>query len=153
MLQFSINPLLTTKYELTRHVDLTLPEFRTDANKRNEAGDKEVTKRILQVELDFTDVKPSELEYFLSKQTTPLKMLYNNELKHWSDAKVLEECKKGVYKVKVRELLDNRKSRSLTDGQKMERSMQKELDKGKTVEQLRTEYMAELDRLEALEKK
>ena len=153
MLTFSINPLLTTKYELTRHIDTTLPAYRDENNKRNEAGDKEVALRLLKVELDFTDVTPAEVEYFLSKQTTPLKMLYNNVLKHWSDAKVLEECKKGLYKVKVRELLDNRKSRSLTDGQKMERSMQKELDKGKTVEQLRTEYMAELDRLEALEKK
>lgn len=138
---------VNAKYKLTKNFNDE--KFKDADGKLTDEGVKQITSRTLRISFDFADVTVSELvDVFLSTQTTPVKMLYNNELQNWSDKMVLEEVAKGTYNVKVREMLDGRKSRTISDEEKRRRDIKKQIEKGKTIEQIRAEYEAALAELE-----
>jgi hypothetical protein len=146
---FEIPQILTATYKLTKHINLSDPKYRTDINSLNELGKAEQDKRTVKLQFDFEGVKSEEVGYFLTSQTTVRKMWYNNVGQNMTDQEVLEQVETGKpIVVMVRELLDTRKSTSLTDEEKSLRDMRKELKKGKTIEQLKAEYEARIKQIE-----
>lgn len=113
--------------------------LRDKNDKITKAGRLAIENHTLRVEFDFANVTDDEILDFLTSTTSALKMFQNNVLKHWNEAQILAECKKGVYKLSVRKMLDERESKTMSDEEKRLRLFKKELEKGKTKDQLRKE--------------
>ena len=114
-------------------------------DKTTEAGRVQLEKHTLRVEFDFEKVTEDEILSFLTSTTSTMKMFQNNVTKHWTEADILKHVAEGVYILKVRELLDNRESKQLTDEETRRRMLKKEIGKGKTKEQIKEEFLASLE--------
>ena len=117
-------------------------------NKVTEAGRKQIEAHTLRIQFDFDKVTDEEILNFLVSTTSAMKMFQNNVAKHWTEKDILEYCAKGVYVLKVRDLLDNRESKSLTDEEQRKRWIQVQIKKGKTPAQIKEELLASLEELE-----
>jgi len=119
-----------------------------DSNgKITDAGQKEIEKHTLRIEFDFAKVSDEEILNFLTSTTSAMKMFQNNVAKHWTEDDILKHCSAGVYKLSIRDLLDNREAKQLTDEEKRKRWIQAELKKGKTKDQIKAELLASLDNM------
>ena len=119
----------------------------TDADKK-EAAEEFKSKYTLTVKFDFEGVSDDEMKSQLVSTTTFGKMLYNNAIKNWTQ----EDCKAACLEpieVSVREMLDTRKTRSLTDEQKDERDRRKTVERAKKDVDYRKKLLAELSAMEA----
>ena len=96
---------------------------------------------------DFTKVTADELlNVFLCSTTSVLKMYQNNVLKGMLEKDIIEMAKHHQ-KVLVRELLDGRSSKILTDEERRKRFIAKQLASGKSKDQIKEEIMAMLDEI------
>ena len=95
------------------------------------------------VNFDFTNVSVQEMANQLCSTTSFSKMLYNNELKNWSQTEAEKLCKKP-FDCKIRSLLDTRKSRTLSPEEATKRGLKRMREKGATKEQI----LAMLDELD-----
>lgn len=113
----------------------------TDADKKRVHED--FKKRFtVTIEFDFTGISFLEAANQLVSTTSFSKMLYNNELKGWNMETAEERCK-DVYYCKLRELLDDRKTRAISEEEKTERFLTKQKKAGKT----KAEMLADIDRI------
>ena len=119
-----------------------------DDGKITDAGKAENVKHTLTVEFDFAKVTDAEIASFLTSTTSVMKMFQNNVTKHWEEKTILETCAKGIYKQSVRDLLDNRTTRILTDEERRRRFIQNERKQGKTKEQIKKELESMLAEME-----
>jgi len=116
----------------------------TEDLSKNEAEKKEQMEALkkdytLTVDFDFTGFTVEEAADMLSSTTSAMKMLQNNELKHWTEEEALKHCfqsKTEPYPCSLRYMLDNRQTRSISDEEKARRSIKKMMDQGKTKEQI-----------------
>ena len=113
-------------------------------DKVTDEGAKQIGLHTLRVEFDFANVTDSEILTFLTSTTSAMKMFQNNVTKHWTEGEILEKCKAGVYKLSVRKLLDDRKSKELTEDERQRRFLAGELKSGKTKDQIKAELEAKL---------
>ena len=111
-------------------------------DKITDAGKKAIESHTLRVEFDFDKVTDEEIVNFLTSTTSAMKMFQNNVLKHWDEKAIVENCAKGVYRLKVRDLLDNREAKQITDDEKRRRFLKKEIEKGKSKEEIKKELEA-----------
>jgi len=126
---------LAAKYRLLKHIDLK--DYKDKEGKLTDKGVKAIADRTLRVSLNFNEVTFGEVcENFLNSQTTPLKMWFNNVGQYLTDDKILETVKAGTLEVKVRELLDGRKSRGISDEEKLKRTIAKLVGSGLTKAQI-----------------
>lgn len=80
--------------------------------KDSEQFEAEMRKHTLNYRIDFTGVTIVEMLNLHVKTTTVFKMLYNNELKHWSESVITQACSESRKNARVfmaREILDGRK--------------------------------------------
>jgi predicted HAD superfamily phosphohydrolase len=109
-----------------------LPKNDAEKEKVVEALRKQFT---LTVDFNYTGFTKKEAVAMLSSTTSAMKMLQNNELKHWTKEQALENCKE-VYICMVRDMVDNKQTRAISDEEKMRRSINKMIEKGKTKEEI-----------------
>jgi len=110
--------------------------------------EKDIQSHKISGTFDFTGVTQDEIvNLFLCSTTSVLKMYQNNVLKGMTDSEILELAKKSV-NVSVRELLDGRSSKILTDEEKRKRFISSQLKSGKTKEQIKSELEAMLKEME-----
>ena len=130
-------------------------KFESDLEKdklRNE--EQELAEDIIQAHkitgtFDFTGVNADELvNVFLCSTTSVLKMYQNNILKGMTEAEILELAKKPQ-SVKVREMLDGRSSKILTDTELRNRYVAKQKKAGKTKEQIKADLLEMIEALES----
>ena len=130
-------------------------KFESDVEKdklRNE--EQELAEDIIQAHkitgtFDFTGVNADELvNVFLCSTTSVLKMYQNNILKGMTEAEILELAKKPQ-SVKVREMLDGRSSKILTDTELRNRYVAKQKKAGKTKEQIKADLLEMIEALES----
>ena len=112
-----------------------------EGNTLTKEGLEIAANHTLRVSFNFDGVTEDQIGLLLTSNTNAMKMLRNNVLKYWNEDTILEECKKA-YSCKVKELLESRKSRGLTDTEKRERFIKNELAKGKSKEELKAELLA-----------
>ena len=89
----------------------------------------------VEVQFDFSGVSVQEMADQLVSTTSFSKMLYNNELKHWTQEEAEEKCK-VPFECKIRSMMDTRKSRALSPEEAAKRAFKKMRDKGMTKEQI-----------------
>lgn len=92
-------------------------------------------KYTVTVNFDFTNVSVQEMAQQLCSTTSFSKMLYNNELKNWSESEAEKLCKKP-FECKIRTLLDARKTRTLSPEEATKRGLKRMREKGATKEQI-----------------
>jgi hypothetical protein len=113
--------------------------------KRTEQADKEIAKHTLIVEFDFDKVTELEILDMAVSTTSFMKQFQNNVTKHWTEKIIVETVAKGAYKQSIRDLLDNRQPKSLSDDEKRQRAIKKDLEAGKTKEQIREDFLRTLE--------
>jgi len=94
------------------------------------------SKYTLTVDFDFSGLTVDEAANALASTTSFMKMLQNNELKHWEEPEALVKCSEP-YACSIREMLDNRQTRSISDEEKTRRSIKKMIEKGKTKDEIK----------------
>ena len=130
-------------------------KFESETEKDKLRDDKqELTEAIIQAHkisgtFNFAEVNADELVgVFLCSTTSVLKMYQNNVLKGMLEAKILEMAKHHQ-KVSVRELLDGRSSKILTDVELRTRYISKQKRAGRTKEQLKASLLEMIETLES----
>ena len=132
----------TVKFENDTEKDLL-------RNDKNELTEDIVKAHKISGTFDFTGVTQSELvQLFLCSTTSTLKMYQNNILKGMKEKEILELAK-TPQDVKVREMLDGRSSKILTDDEYRARYIAKQKKAGKTPEQIKADLQLMIDDLEA----
>ena len=119
----------------------------TDADKKEAAKDFK-SKYTLTIKFDFEGVTDDEMKSQLVSTTTFGKMLYNNAIKNWTQEDCKAACEEPI-EVSVRDMLDGRKTRSLTEEQKADRDRKKTVERAKNDVDYRKKLLAELEALEA----
>jgi len=116
-------------------------------NEEKELAEDTIQAHKISGTFDFAKVTEDELlNIFLCSTTSVLKMYQNNVLKGMLEAEILEMAKHHQ-KVSVRELLDGRSSKILTDEERRKRFIAKQLASGKSKDQIKEEIMAMLDEI------
>ena len=129
-------------------------KFESDAIKDTLRNDKkELVESVVQAHkihgsFDFTGVTQDELvNTFLCSTTSVLKAYQNNVLKGMVEKDIIEMAKVSQI-VLVRDLLDNRSSKIISDEEKKRRFIRSELKKGKSPAQVKESFLAMLDEME-----
>lgn len=132
----------TVKFESESEKD----ELRNDEKELSEAT---IQAHKISGTFDFAKVTEDELlNVFLCSTTSVLKMYQNNVLKGMTEPEILEMAKHHQ-KVLVRELLDGRSSKILTDAELRTRYISKQKKAGKSKEQIKADLLEMIDTLES----
>ncbi len=117
-------------------------------NDKGEIPEKVIQEHKISGTFDFTGVTQDELlNVFLCSTTSVLKMYQNNVLKGMTESEI-KTMAKSPQVVSVRELLDGRSSKILTDEEKRKRFISAQLKSGKSKEQIKAELEAMLAEME-----
>ena len=138
----STGNFFTVKFESETEKD----KLRNDENELTEAI---VQAHKISGTFDFAKVTRDELlNVFLCSTTSVLKAYQNNVLKGMTEQEILEMAKHHQ-KVLVRELLDNRSSKILTDAEVRTRYITKQKKAGRSNEQIKADLMEMIETLES----
>jgi len=103
----------------------------------------------LHVEFDFTGLTVEEAVSQLVSTTSFMKLFQNNIIgntdSRWTEQEILDTVSKGVYKIKVRDLLDNKKSRALTPEQRAAKTVKECKKVGMTDDEILAAVKAQLN--------
>ena len=132
----------TVKFESETEKD----KLRNDENELTEAI---IQNHKISGTFDFAKVTEDELlNVFLCSTTSVLKMYQNNVLKGMAEPEILDMAKHHQ-KVSVRDLLDGRSSKILTDAELRTRYIAKQKKAGKSKEQIKADLMEMIETLES----
>ena len=118
-------------------------------NDKKELSEGTIQEHKISGTFDFAKVTEDELlNTFLCSTTSVLKAYQNNVLKGMTEPEILEMAKHHQ-KVSVRELLDGRSSKILTDAELRTRYISKQKKAGKSKEQIKADLLEMIDTLES----
>ena len=145
-MNFPLNEMKGNFFTVKFESDLEKDKLR---NEEQELAEDTIQAHKITGTFDFTGVNADELvNVFLCSTTSVLKMYQNNILKGMTEAEILELAKKPQ-SVKVREMLDGRSSKILTDTELRNRYVAKQKKAGKTKEQIKADLLEMIEALES----